>query len=152
MAIAQNVSVLSGAGGTANANVDNGSFDPDGDPITISQIPPGPYPVGTNNVILTVVDSKGATAQANATATVVNSDFGLALTLSSLTVAAGQSGTEHITFTPNPGIGAPLTFSCSGLPNGATCSFSPNSVAAGSPQTDIGKCFTHHGRQRVASA
>ena len=142
VAIAQNVSVLSGAGGTANANVDNGSFDPDGDPITISQIPPGPYPVGTNNVILTVVDSKGATAQANATATVVNSDFGLALTLSSLTVAAGQSGTEHITFTPNPGIGAPLTFSCSGLPNGATCSFSPNSVAAGSPQTDIALTIT----------
>jgi hypothetical protein len=41
--------------------VDNGSFDPDGDPITISQVPPGPYPLGTNAVTLVVADNHGAT-------------------------------------------------------------------------------------------
>jgi hypothetical protein len=43
----------------ANATVDNGSFDPDGDPITLTQSPPGPYPLGTNRVTLTVTDSNG---------------------------------------------------------------------------------------------
>jgi hypothetical protein len=44
----------------ASASVDNGSSDPDGDPITLSQFPPGPYPVGTNVVTLTAMDSHGA--------------------------------------------------------------------------------------------
>ena len=34
----------------ADASINNGSFDPDGDPITFSQSPPGPYPLGTNVV------------------------------------------------------------------------------------------------------
>ncbi len=44
----------------ALVSVDNGSFDPDGDPITVSQVPPGPYPLGTNPVFLVVTDSRGA--------------------------------------------------------------------------------------------
>src|SRR2546426_4928426 len=34
--------------GTAGASIDDGSFDPDGDPITREQIPAGPYSVGTD--------------------------------------------------------------------------------------------------------
>jgi uncharacterized repeat protein (TIGR01451 family) len=59
-------------GGSANASIDNGSFDPDGDPITKTQTPPGPYPHGITNVVLTVVDSKGATAQGSANVTVAD--------------------------------------------------------------------------------
>ncbi len=44
----------------AQASVDRGSYDPDGDPVTLSQLPPGPYALGTNAVMLTVTDSKGA--------------------------------------------------------------------------------------------
>jgi len=47
--------VASCTAGTADASIDNGSFDPDpGDTITLTQSPAGPYPVGTNTVMLTV--------------------------------------------------------------------------------------------------
>jgi streptogramin lyase len=42
----------------ANANIDNGSFDPDGDPITLTQVPPGPYSIGSRDVMLEVSDGE----------------------------------------------------------------------------------------------
>ena len=55
----------------ANASINNGSFDPGGDPITLTQTPPGPYPVGTTTVTLTVADNHGASSQCTATVTVI---------------------------------------------------------------------------------
>ena len=52
------------------AEVDNGSSDPDGDPITFSLSPAGPYALGTTNVTLTVTDDKGASDTCTATITV----------------------------------------------------------------------------------
>jgi len=68
----KNVTVSAGSDCTANASVNDGSFDPDGDPITITQSPAGPYPKGTTNVLLTVTDPRGATSQCTATVTVVD--------------------------------------------------------------------------------
>jgi Subtilase family len=56
----------------APASVDDGSFDADGDPLTITQSPAGPYAIGTTAVLLTVTDSKGATSQATGSVTVVD--------------------------------------------------------------------------------
>ena len=51
-----------------------------------------------------------------------------------LTVAAGQSATTTITVTPDAGFAQPVSFACSGLPQGAACSFNPASVTpAGGP-------------------
>jgi len=58
----------------ADASVDGGSFDPDGDAITVVQIPPGPYPLGDTIVTLTVTDPSGASASCNATITVVDDE------------------------------------------------------------------------------
>jgi hypothetical protein len=72
VAKAKDVTVDSGFGCVANANVNDGSFDPDpGDTITVTQSPAGPYPVGVTPVILTVTDSKGAFSQATANVTVL---------------------------------------------------------------------------------
>lgn len=55
-------------------------------------------------------------------------DFSMQASPASLTVAAGQSGTTTLTVTPSGGFAQAVTFSCSGLPVGASCSFSPASV------------------------
>jgi NHL repeat len=72
VALCTNVVVSCGCTGVASASVDNGSFDPDGDPITRTQTPPGPYPLGTNEVTLTVTDNQGASDSCHATVTVVD--------------------------------------------------------------------------------
>jgi len=51
----------------AASEVDDGSTDPDGDPITLSLDPPGPYSVGITQVTLIVADNHGATDSCSAT-------------------------------------------------------------------------------------
>jgi hypothetical protein len=51
----------------AGVSVDGGSLDPDGDPITLTQNPPGPYGLGVTAVTLTVQDNKGASDSCQAT-------------------------------------------------------------------------------------
>ena len=73
VAKARNVVVAAGdACGAAAASIDDGSSDEDGDALTITQSPAGPYMPGTTAVLLTVVDPGGATSQATATVTVVD--------------------------------------------------------------------------------
>ena len=138
VAIAQNVTAFAtNTGSTVMANINHGSYDPEGDPITLTQTPAGPYAVGTTSVTLTVVDAYGATSHASASVTVDNPGFTLASTLSVVSTAAGGSATEHITFTPKPGIGGSLKLACSNLPAKSACSFAPASLPAGSAQTDV---------------
>ncbi|MBL8291046.1 MAG: hypothetical protein JNN08_04380 [Bryobacterales bacterium] len=62
--------VAAGAACSAPASVDGGSYDPDGDPITSIQTPPGPYSVGISLVELTVTDMDLASSQCQASVTV----------------------------------------------------------------------------------
>jgi hypothetical protein len=67
------VTVSAGANCSADASVDDGSFDPDaGDTITLSQKPPGPYPLGATPVTLTVTDNHGASSSCAATVMVMD--------------------------------------------------------------------------------
>ncbi len=50
---------------------------------------------------------------------------------------AGTSATATVTVTPNNAFTGTVTFSCSGLPTGATCSFNPTSVSGGSGTTQL---------------
>ena len=60
---------------TATISVDNGSFDPEGDPITLEQVPGGPYGLGSTDVTLTVTDDKGASDACTAVVTVVDREL-----------------------------------------------------------------------------
>jgi len=144
LAVVHNVTVVAATvGGTAAASINNGSSDPDGDTLTITQSPAGPYPVGNTSVRLTVTDTKGATAQATATVTVVNPDFfNIAAVTPSVSVTAGQTVTDHITVTPSPATGNTITFSCTGLPALTTCSFTPGTVPPGASPTDVVETIT----------
>jgi hypothetical protein len=72
VAKAKNVTVVADDSCSADASIDDGSSDADRDPLTITQSPPGPYPLGATTVLLTVTDPKGATSQTTATVTVVD--------------------------------------------------------------------------------
>jgi len=72
VAVCQDVTVPADDQCQASADVNGGSSDPDGDPITISASPAGPHSLGTTQVTLTVTDDKGASDTCTATVTVVD--------------------------------------------------------------------------------
>jgi hypothetical protein len=55
---------------TAQVSIDNGSSDPDSDGLVITQSPPGPYPIGSTKVLLTVTDSHGLSSTCDGVVTV----------------------------------------------------------------------------------
>jgi len=74
-AICQDVTVSTEPGlCSADASVDDSSFDPDGDEITLVQEPEGPYDLGDTEVTLTVTDDNGATDTCDATVTVIDEE------------------------------------------------------------------------------
>ena len=89
------VTVSAGTNCMANASIDNGSYDPDGDPIALSQSPTGPYPLGTNLVNLTVTDNHGASNSSSALVIVLDSTPPTIACPASLTVQA-QSPTGTV--------------------------------------------------------
>jgi hypothetical protein len=72
VAVCEDVTVSAGEDCEEGASIDAGSFDPDEDPITMTQEPPGPYPVGDTEVKLIVRDDSGAADTCMATVTVVD--------------------------------------------------------------------------------
>jgi len=71
----KNVTVSAGCGISANASINDGSSDPDGDTLTIVQTPAGPYPLGETTVTLTVTDPSGASDTCTSIVTVVQDLF-----------------------------------------------------------------------------
>ena len=54
------------------ADVNDGSTDPDGEPITFSLAPPGPFSAGNNPVTLTVTDAAGQSSSCSAVVAVAD--------------------------------------------------------------------------------
>lgn len=88
-------------------------------------------PVGTNSITAVYSgDANYTGSTSKALSQVVNGapDFTVAATPASTTVAAGQYGATSISITPANGFNSAVSFSCSGLPSGATCIFAPQTV------------------------
>jgi subtilase family serine protease len=91
--------------------------------------PSGPYSV-------TVQGTDGKTPKTVTLAVnVINPDFGLSASPTSLSIRQGRTGTSRITVTPINNYPASVTLTQTGTPAGMTVSFSKNPVSAGSYAT-----------------
>ena len=84
VAICQDVNISADANCQAEVTpeqVDNGSYDPDGDELTFSLSPAGPYPIGETEVTLTVDDGQESNA-CTATITVTDESEPVLVTVS----------------------------------------------------------------------
>jgi outer membrane protein OmpA-like peptidoglycan-associated protein len=68
----QNVTVAATNTCELPADINNGSSDPDGDPITCTQNAAGPYPIGSTTVTLTCTDPSGLHSSCTGTVTVTD--------------------------------------------------------------------------------
>lgn len=123
--------------------------------LTASGLPSGvtasfsPNPTTSSASVLTLTASNSAaTGQATVTITgtsgtltetatltlTVNAapSFSLSAAASAVTMSQGESGIDTITVTPANGFTGSVSFTASGLPNGATANFSPNPSNTGS--------------------
>jgi hypothetical protein len=89
---------------------------------------------GAKTATFKVTDNRGLTS-APATRTITVSDFSLSRTPTSRTVQPGGSTTYTATVTPVNGFTGTVAFSVTGLPSGATATFSPASVTTSGSTT-----------------
>ncbi|MGH9649050.1 MAG: SBBP repeat-containing protein, partial [Terriglobales bacterium] len=80
-------------------------------------------------------------------------DFAMLAASATLTVTAGQSAEYDLTLTPSGGFNQPVALTCSGAPQGATCTVSPNPVAlSGTAAVNATARITTTGRSGAAPA
>ena len=89
---------------------------------------------GIQTVSFRVTDNEGLASQP-ATRAITIGDFSLSATPASRTVAPGAGTTYSATVTPLNGFNGPVSFSVTGLPTGASASFSPASVTGSGTTT-----------------
>jgi uncharacterized protein (TIGR03118 family) len=65
-------------------------------------------------------------------------DFSFQATTKTVSIAAGQTGTVALSLTAANGFSGPVSLSCSGLPTGDSCTFSPSAInLSGSTATSV---------------
>jgi PKD repeat protein len=107
---------------------------------------------GTYTVTATVIDNIGAKGTAKTSVSVIaaatpvqssgaggngSPDFTLTAPAQGVTLSSAGTGSSQIAITPENGFNSAVTLSCSGLPAGATCSFSPSTVTPISGMTSV---------------
>ncbi len=93
-----------------------------------------PMAAGASTGAVTLSDNGSGSPQIvllNGTGVGQNADFTIAAVSPSATISAGQSAAYNLAVTPFGGFSQPVALSCTGLPRGAACSFSPNPAMPG---------------------
>ncbi len=133
---AQHVTITDSVFGANIYYTTNGST-----PTTSSALYTGPFTVSSAATVEAVAVASGYSTSSIAAATyTINlppSDFSVSLASSSLAISHGQSATTSVTMTPTNGFNQSVSLSCSGLPAGVSCSFSPQAVTAESPTATL---------------
>ncbi len=101
-------------------------------PTASSTIYSNPIPVTASATVQAIAVAAGYTnsqvGSATYTINLTQPSFTIGLNPASLTVASGTQGTVSLTVSPQNGFNAAVSFACSGLPAGATCTFTPATV------------------------
>ena len=100
--------------------------------MTAASTPPGTY-------TLTLQGTDGSNTHTNTVTLVVNAitvgDFSLSASPSAFNIKHGRSGSTTVTVTGTGGFNGTVSFSTSGLPNGASASFAPTTVTGSGSTT-----------------
>jgi hypothetical protein len=130
IAVGQPVS-FSGSGSDPGGPISTYAWTfPGGTPSSSAAANPGNVTYSTPGIYvasLSVTDSAGLTS-APAIVVVTVTDFSLSVTPASQSVLTGGNAAYPVTVTPVAGFSGAVTFNVSGLPPGATASFTPASV------------------------
>ena len=115
----------SGATGSFSVNPVAGGSGSSG--LTVSAIS-GTMPTGTYTLTITAKSTSGKAHTATATLVVGTPDFAISATPGSISVRHGSKTSYTVPVSASGGFNGQVAFSVSGLPSGATGSFSPSSV------------------------
>jgi hypothetical protein len=125
--LAQSVAISDTTPGTTIYYTMDGSTPTTGSTVYSSPISV-PGTIMINAIATAAGHSTSAVASAFYTIDISPPDFTVTTSPTSLTVTAGSSGTTTISISPANDFNSAVSFSCAGLPSGASCSFSPATV------------------------
>jgi len=89
----------------------------------------------TGNSTITITGTAPSATHSTTVSLTVTADFSIGANPTSVTVTQGSSGTSTITTAVTSGSAQTVSLSAGGLPSGASASFNPSSVTAGSSST-----------------
>jgi uncharacterized repeat protein (TIGR01451 family) len=92
-----------------------------------------PSTAGGGSILATVTNSNNTNPSNTATASFTATDFSVSILPSSQTVVAGNTATYSVFVSPSLSFGANVSLSCSSLPAGASCGFTPSTLTFNGP-------------------